>query len=267
MEETIAAILREQAIDSFGVCSYAALRDGLRPCRAGSRLPENAQSVLVALFPYRFPESGPRNLCRYACVPDYHKTAGAVLDRVAAALRRAYPDNAFAAFIDDSPLPEVEAAVHAGLGCRGDNGLLIHPTYGSYVFIGAIVTDRILTAADAPPAACLHCGACQKVCPAGCLPGTGREDCLSAVSQKKGELTHEEQQRLRAGGLVWGCDACQEVCPLNRNAAIRPHPCFDRYTPWLGFDGLEMLQDKAYGWRGRAVPERNLRILYPTETT
>ena len=262
MDAAAAAILREQALEAFGVCSFACIQDSLRPCRAAARLPEHPQSVLVALFPYRFEENGPRNLCRYACVPDYHKTAGAVLEKAAAALRRQYPDNRFEPFIDNSPVPEVEAAVRAGLGCRGDNGLLLHPVYGSYVFIGTIVTDRYWEATNTPLTGCRHCGACKAACPAGCIGRGGRDGCLSAVSQKKGELTAEEQRMLREGGLVWGCDRCQEVCPANRGALIRPHPCFDRYKPWLSADDLDDLQDKAYGWRGRAVPERNLNILY-----
>lgn len=262
MDAAEEAILREQALETFGVCSFACIQAHLLSCRAAARLPEHPRSVLVVLFPYRFPENGSRNLCRYACVPDYHKIAGAVLERTAAALRQKYPENHFEPFIDNSPVPEVEAAVRAGLGCRGDNGLLLHPLYGSYVFIGTIVTDRYWEAADVPLTGCRHCGACKADCPAGCIGRGDRDGCLSAVSQKKGTLTAEEQQMLRANGLAWGCDRCQEACPANRSALIRPHPCFDRYMPWLSAADLDDLADKAYGWRGRAVPERNLKILY-----
>lgn len=51
----------------------------------------------------------------------------------------------------------------------------------------------------------------------------GWETCLSALSQKKGELTGEEARLLREYGVAWGCDACQEACPLNRNVRIDPH--------------------------------------------
>ena len=95
MDAAEEAILREQALETFGVCSFACIQAHLLSCRAAARLPEHPRSVLVVLFPYRFPENGSRNLCRYACVPDYHKIAGAVLERTAAAVRQKYPENHF----------------------------------------------------------------------------------------------------------------------------------------------------------------------------
>ncbi len=254
--------------EAAGVCDFAALSAHLLPCRAAARLPENASRVLTVLFPYRFPDAGERNLSRYACVEDYHQVGGAVLDRLAADLRRRLPGFAFVPFMDNSPLPEVETAIRCGLGVRGDNGLLIHPVFGSWVFIGTVVTDAPLTTTDtslAPgqPAAreCLHCGQCVARCPGGCLPGADRSRCLSAITQKKGELTPAEQEAVRRGRLAWGCDACQEVCPLNRDARIAPHPCFTRYRPMLREEDLADLQGAAYGWRGPRVPLRNLHLL------
>ena len=92
-------------------------------------------------------------------------------------------------------------------------------------------------------------------------PGGDRTHCLSALSQKKGELTPQEERLLLEGGLVWGCDRCQEICPLNAETRCAPHPCFGgRYRPVLTREDLEDLEGKAYGWRGRKVPERNLRL-------
>lgn len=139
-----------------GACAFAELSHNLLPCRAAARLPDKPGTVLTLLFPYRFPDRGPRNLSRYAaCLPDYHLAAGEVLSSAAAALRAAYPRYRFEPFVDNSPLPEVRAAALSGLGCIGDNGLLIHPVYGSWVFIAAIVTDMVLPLPPAgpPPAA------------------------------------------------------------------------------------------------------------------
>lgn len=101
--------------------------------------------MLALLFPYRFPDDDPgRNLSRYACVEDYHQAGGRVLRALAEDLAILWPGRAFEPFLDNSPLPEVYAAALCGLGVVGDNGLLIHPRYGSYVFIGTIVTDAPL---------------------------------------------------------------------------------------------------------------------------
>ncbi|MBQ2940320.1 MAG: epoxyqueuosine reductase [Clostridia bacterium] len=246
-----------------GVCPFSAVSSHLLPCRAASRLPENAATVLVLLFPYRIHPRPPVNFSRYAAVNDYHHAAGEVLQRVTDALRRQDPDGQYQPFIDNSPLPEVAAAVGAGLGVRGDNGLFYSRTYGSFVFIGCIVTDREVGAVAATDAGCFHCGACGKVCPTGRLTDGG--ECLSAITQKKGELTERETAYLRRGGSAWGCDLCQEICPLNKTAVIDPHPCFTSYENELTDASLTDLTGKAYGWRGGGVPARNLRLLKKSE--
>ncbi len=247
----------------FGFCPFEAIADRLLSCRAAARLPEAARTVVVCLFPYRWPHEGARNLSRYACVPDYHRAAGGLLQQAAAALQKAFPRERFVPFIDNSPVPEVRTAALAGLGAVGDNGLLIHPVYGSWVFIGELVTTLSLPSGgpDTPPG-CLHCGRCAAGCPSGCIgaEGSGGEPCLSAITQKKGTLTPREEGLLRTSPLVWGCDACQEVCPLNAGTVCAPHPCFDSYSPLLTEAGLEDWRDKPWGWRGREVPARNLRL-------
>lgn len=260
------AIWRQEAqragFAAFGVCPFAPFAQRLLACRAAARIPKGAKSILTVLFPYRFAgmEEAGRNLSRYACVEDYHEVGGAVLRELAAALARRIPGKAFEPFLDNSPIPEVEAAARSGLGVVGKNGLLLHPRFGSWVFIGEIVTDADFGAAGEEPKSCPDCGACASACPGGCLPGVGRAGCLSALTQKKGELTPQEEEAVRRGGLVWGCDACQEACPLNRRAVCAPHPCFTAVSIRLTEEGLADLRGKAYAWRGAEVLRRNLRI-------
>lgn len=270
-KEALGNRLTSLGLPLHGFCPFAAIADRLLPCRALSRLPKQAATVIVCLFPYRFPDEGDtsRNLSRYACVPDYHTAAGNVLQKAAACLAENYAPHAFVPFIDNSPIPEVYTAALAGLGVVGDNGLLIHPVYGSYVFIGAIVTDWDLSLPPPDsPRSCLHCGRCAAACPGGCILShkERQKACLSAISQKKGDLSPAEERLLQNSPLLWGCDTCQEVCPLNGDIHIEPHPCFDGYDPLLTpalLDKLELtgrLREKAYGWRGTAVLRRNLRL-------
>ncbi len=245
--------------ETFGICSFADVRDKLLACAAKKRLPVDAKSILLYVFPYRFPETEERQLSFYACVPDYHKAAGSVLNGMAAALKSAYPAYQFVPFIDNSPIPEVYAAAKAGLGVVGKNGLLIHPAYGSYVFIGEIVTDMPLKTTGGEIQTCCDCGACVQACHGGCLPDS-RDTCVSAITQKKGELTTEEIALIKKNGLVWGCDRCQEVCPHNKDAKISPHPCFDTFTPCF-IENDPNFADRAYAWRGEAVIRRNIEIL------
>ena len=114
------------------------------------------------------------------------------LEPVCRALMERHPGHAFVPGADSSPVPELAAAELAGVGWRGRHGLRIVPPYGSYVFLGTILTDLPL-ASTGPRAGTLcppDCRACQTACPTGAL-GEGGCDvsrCLSHWSQEKGEL-------------------------------------------------------------------------------
>ena len=152
------------------------------------------RTVLAAAFPY-YAGDRPGNLSLYARGRDYHAVVVGRLTPICEALEKKYPGESFFPAADSSPLPEREAAWLAGMGLRGANGLLILPPYGSYVFLGTILTGAALELPERPPAPdCPRCGACRRACPAGAL-GEGGPDasrCLSELTQKKGALTGEE---------------------------------------------------------------------------
>ena len=110
-------IFRQEAqragFSAFGVCPFAPFADRLLPCRAAARIPAGAKSVLSVLFPYRSAgmEEAGRNLSRYAC----HMAGGRVLQELAGAMARRIPERAFVPFLDNSPIPEVEAAARCGV--------------------------------------------------------------------------------------------------------------------------------------------------------
>lgn len=264
----IKTIFSESGIPVFGSCAFAPLRPFLIDCRAQQRIPPKAQTVLVALFPYAMEREAYRggNLSRYASVGDYHDIVPCYLERAVCRLRQSFPDEQFESFTDNSPIPEVRAAALAGLGCVGKNGLLIHKTYGSWVFIGEIVSTLSLKAPPHDIRPCLGCGRCLLFCPTGALSAEGidRTKCMSALTQRKGTLTEEESALIRRSGCAWGCDICQEVCPMNARAVIRPLPEFiDTFHPTVVKNSP--LEGRAYAWRGRNVIERNLHILHGRE--
>lgn len=245
----VLGVIRSATDLEFGICPYSAVSKRLIACRAAERLPKDAKTVILFLFPYKVNAAPPKNISRYAAVPDYHAVCGERLEKIAAALKASFPQNEFACFADNSPIPEVSAAVAAGLGCRGENGLLITEKYGSFVFIGEIVTD-LEVPSEIKSERCIGCGKCRAACPVS----LDKSRCLSALTQKKGELSAAEIEKLRSLGSIWGCDICQEVCPQNRTPAA-PLAEFsagyrDEYV--LGEDGT----DRAYNWRRGAI-ERN----------
>ena len=248
----------------MGVCSFSDLPP-LLEVRAASRLPESPQSVIVCALPYFCGDYPQRNIARYAICDDYHQTGGALLGEICGELAKSFPGYDFRPFIDISPIPEVKAARLAGLGAVGLNGLLILPDYGACTFIGCVVTDLALEPSQPNPGTCLECEACLKACPTKALgrKGLDRERCRSRITQKAGELTAWEQDQLKTGKMVWGCDICLDICPLGQNAAHTPLECMRRSPlPILSMDNLDVvLERKAYGYRGREVLERNLALI------
>ena len=228
-------------------------------------------TVISAAFPYLLPEEhyAGRNISRYAVPQDYHKICGARLEKACVLLRAAFPGEEFHWHCDSNALPEVELATQAGLGARGKHNLLITEQYGTWVFLGEIVTQKVIGAVGAasrPPAAhnCSGCAACIHACPTGALSETGfaKEKCLSFITQKKGALSSEEAALLRTTGIIWGCDLCQEACPRNRNAKIAPLPEF-LLGPIAHVTETTPIANRAYAWRGEGVLRRNCSCLFP----
>ncbi len=248
----------------WGIIPFDSIKDRLIECRAKSRLPQNARSVIVACFPYLLNEENYQNsnVSKYAAVTDYHTVALGRLNSAITKLKEIYPENEFSAFADNSPVPEVRAACKAGLGTRGMNSLLITKNYGSYVFIGEIVTDLEIPSDICEESACIGCKKCIASCPSGALSenGLNKALCLSEITQKKGELSEDEKNLMRECGCVWGCDICQNICPMNRNAAVSEIEEFLSSPVTFVDSGCE-LNGRAYEWRGRKVIERNIIIV------
>lgn len=247
----------------WGICPFDEIKNNLIECRAKSRLPENSETVIVACFPYLLDEPQYRNsnISKYAVVTDYHEVAVARLEKASEMLSKIYPDNQFSVFADNSPIPEVRAACAAGLGVRGLNSLLITPKYGSYVFLGEIVTDLKINANSVEYKTCIGCRKCIVACPSKAISEAefNEKACLSAITQKKGELSVEEKMLMKECGCVWGCDICQDVCPMNKNAAKTQIEEFLSSAVPAVSRGCE-LSHRAYEWRGRKVIERNIDI-------
>jgi len=265
-----------ELLKSQGVSDCAVLSAAVCPVRM-PRLLEGLYpvSVLVMTVPYHSGrETAP--LAAFAAARDYHAYFARLFRLIEDYLREKYPASLLRGFADHSPYDEVRLAAMAGLGVRGDNGLLLTQKYGSFVVIGEIVTDLAphAFAAEGIPylgdgaavGECEHCGLCAAACPGGCLPGSSRETCASAISQKKAALSPEEEAILRRSTYVWGCDACQKACP--HNEALPPTPgAYFREDVLSGIDGTtlgsmsdEEYKSRAFGWRPRYVMERNLAL-------
>lgn len=235
-------------------------------------------NVIVMLFPYRT-KSKAENLTAYAAVKDYHAYVESLSKKLEKYVLRKYPTSQFKVFADHSPIDEVHAACVSGLGFMGDNGLLINEKYSSFVFVGECITSLTpkqlgLTYADEEEMrTCLHCGKCKEACPSACIQmdecgndTSNKKICLSAITQKKGELSEDEAELMIKHGSVWGCDVCQNVCPYTKNAKYTPIKYFIDST-LQAFDSeilskmsSEEFSSRPFAWRGRETISRNVQI-------
>ena len=208
-----------------------------------------------------------RNISCYAVSRDYHGFYRELFDELLPLLKQNFPQYRFAGFADHSPIAEIDAAARAGLGAIGKNHLLITEPYSSFVFLGCLVTDAVIPCEAKPIKFCEACGKCISSCPA-----KTPSDCLSALTQKKGALTDEEQQTILRHGSAWGCDICQMICP-HTVKAIRSETIYttipyfrEQSLPCLTSEILddmteEAFASRAYAWRGRDTIKRNLILL------
>ena len=229
-------------------------------------MPE-ARSLVVVGVSYRTqePEAGPGGrIARYAWGRDYHDALKARLRELVTFLSQHSSAEVRArVFVDSGPLAERDAAVRAGLGFRGKNTNLLTPI-GSYVFLGALLTDVELEF-DAPlPKDCGSCTLCLDACPTGALDQPyhlAAERCIAYLTiEHRGPVA--EPLRPLLGEWVFGCDICQEVCPYNASTKGRPSG-WAEFEPRVStrLDLLEMLEldDEAYRQRFKNSPMKRAK--------
>lgn len=131
-------------------------------------------------------------------------------------------------FVDTAPVMEKPLAQRAGIGWQGKHSNLVSRTYGSWLFLGEIVTSLEI-APDLPePDHCGSCQACMNVCPTDAIPAPYRLDATRCISyltiEHKGAIAPELMTRM--GNHIYGCDDCLAVCPWNKFADTTSDPAF-----------------------------------------
>lgn len=212
-------------------------------------------------------------LSRFAWGRDYHQVLGAKLEQIIDFLHQQAGQVVAKKFVDTGPLVDRELARRAGIGWQGKNGSIINPEYGSWIFLGEIVTDLNLKPDEPVSNQCGDCTECLDACPMGALAEPyqlNSKQCLGYLTLSKGYL--KEQTREKMGRRLWGCDTCQEVCPYNQSARVADHPEFrpqklaaNPYLPPLVNLTDEEYQDKfsitPMNWRGKRPIQRNAAVI------
>ncbi len=188
----------------------------------------------------------PCRIASYAQGPaDYHDTLKTRLQQFADVLHAAAPGCRTRCVVDTAPLLERDFARLAGLGWFGKNTMLINKRLGSFVFLGALLTDAELEP-DAPheTAHCGTCTRCLEVCPTDAFPEPGVLDARKCISYLTIELKGPIPLDLRTGIGEWlfGCDLCQDVCPWNRKSPLSTDATFAPLPELASLDALAILR-------------------------
>lgn len=190
-------------------------------------LVEGARSVISLLVAYK-PDrrmEGPYRIAQYAYGIDYHERLKQMLYSLIQRIADEYEGFEARPFVDTAPISDRHWAARAGLGWIGHNTLLVNPQWGSYCFIGELVTTAETDSYDKPlPDGCADCHRCVDACPNRAivrLEGEGGflVDARRCTSYNTIENRHPSlPPSLDSRGYVFGCDICQLACPYNEQA-------------------------------------------------
>ncbi|NRK74435.1 tRNA epoxyqueuosine(34) reductase QueG, partial [Salmonella enterica subsp. enterica serovar Typhi] len=123
------------------------------------------------------------------------------------------PDALCKSMVDTGELVDRAVAQRAGIGWSGKNCAIITPEFGSYVYLGEMITNLPLEPDTPMEDQCGTCNKCIDVCPTGALIQGGQlnaQRCIAFQTQTKGFLAEEFREKL--GNRIYGCDTCQTVC-------------------------------------------------------
>lgn len=182
-------------------------------------LPE-ARSIICLGLSYETGQGPAGTIARYAWGEDYHD----VIRTRLAELRRRLADEAgdfeFRTFVDTGRLVDRAAAYRAGLGWYGKNTNLLNTRLGSWLFLAELVTTLELEPDTPSRQSCGQCRACIDVCPTGAIVApyvVDNDRCISFLTiELRGPIPR--QLRPLMGSYIFGCDLCQDVCPVNAQA-------------------------------------------------
>ncbi len=242
------------------------------------RLLPGAKSIIAIALAYpsklkNAPQSkrGERRgiFCRASWGRDYHVVLRDRLEKLEAFLRERVPDVQISSMVDTGELSDRAVAERAGIGWSAKNCSIITPEFGSYVYLGEMITNIPFTPDTPIEDQCGTCTKCIDICPTGALVAGGQlnsQSCIAFLTQTKGFLADEFRDKI--GNRLYGCDTCQTVCPKNKGMNFHHHPEMEPdpelvkplLKPLLTISNREFKEK--YGpmsgsWRGKKPIQRN----------
>ncbi len=229
-----------------------------------------ARSVIVVAQNYYTPHRhqlryGEGKISRYAWGKDYHKILSKKLKRLARFLTTLDPEVQSRFYVDTGPVLEKQWAVQAGIGWQGKHSNVISRKFGSWFFIGVLLTSLPLEP-DAPiPDFCGRCTACLDACPTGAITQPYVVDARRCISywtiEVKPEIPIPDTIAEHLEGWLFGCDICQEVCPWNR---FQQPTIEQRFHPQVGttlpLEKIEAMNEEEFHQMFQGTPVKRAKL-------
>ena len=184
-------------------------------------------------------------------------------------LKEKVPNALAKSMVDTGELSDRAVAERAGIGWSGKNTSIITPEFGSYVYLGEMITNLPFEPDQPIEDQCGTCNKCIEACPTGALVQGGQlnsQRCIAYLTQTKGFLPDEFRSKI--GNRIYGCDTCQTICPKNKgidfhfHKGMEPNPEIAKplLRPLLTISNKDFKENfgpVSGSWRGKKPIQRN----------
>ena len=203
---------------------------------------------------------------------DYHRVLKEKIENLIHEIKKVVEFN-YKYFVDTGPLIDRELAKKASIGYYGKNCSIINKEYGSFIFLGYILTDLNIEFENGyMEDECGDCDLCMKACPTNALEGPYKlnpKRCISYLTQTKDTIPEELLNKM--GMKIYGCDTCQLVCPKNKDVRKSLHRGFipELTNGVIDIEELFSISNRQFkekygsmagSWRGKNILKRNAII-------